>query len=60
MKTHDISYYDIHSHSYSKTRRSKTKTKAVPWLRGLVAGLSPRRPGFNPGSVYAGFVVDKV
>jgi hypothetical protein len=26
----------------------------------LVAGLSPRRPGFDPGSVHMGFVVDKV
>jgi hypothetical protein len=32
----------------------------VPWLRRLVAGLSPRRPGFDPGSVHVGFVVDKV
>jgi hypothetical protein len=30
----------------------------VPWLRRLVAGLSPRRPGFDPGSVYVGFMVD--
>jgi hypothetical protein len=28
--------------------------------RRLVAGLSPRRPGFSPGSVHVGFVVDKV
>jgi hypothetical protein len=34
--------------------------KAEPWLRRLVAGLSPRRPGFDPGSVHVGFVVDKV
>jgi hypothetical protein len=33
---------------------------AVPWLRWLVTGLSPRRPGFVPGSVRVGFVVDKV
>jgi hypothetical protein len=33
---------------------------AVPWLRRLVAGLPPRRPGFDPGSVHVGFVVDKV
>jgi hypothetical protein len=26
----------------------------------LVAGLSPRRPGFAPGSIPVGFVVDKV
>jgi hypothetical protein len=32
----------------------------VPWLRRLVAGLSPRRPGLDPGSVYVRFVVDKV
>jgi hypothetical protein len=33
---------------------------AVPWFRSLVAGLSPRRPGFAPGSIHVGFVVDKV
>jgi hypothetical protein len=31
----------------------------VPWLKWLVASLSPRRPGFDPGSVHVGFVVDK-
>jgi hypothetical protein len=24
--------------------------RAVPWLRRLAAGLSPRRPGFDPGA----------
>ena len=33
---------------------------AVPWLRRLVAGISPRRPGFDPGSAHVGFRVDKV
>jgi hypothetical protein len=33
---------------------------AVPWLRRLAAGLSPRRPGFDPGSVHVGFIMDKV
>jgi hypothetical protein len=33
---------------------------AMPWLRRLVAGIPPRRPGFDPGSVYAGLVMDKV
>jgi hypothetical protein len=37
-----------------------TPGRAVPWLRSLVAGLSPRRPGFAPGSIHVGFVVDKV
>jgi hypothetical protein len=34
--------------------------KAVSWLRQLVYGFSPRRPGFDRGSVHVGFVVDKV
>jgi hypothetical protein len=33
---------------------------AVPWLRQLVTGLSPRIHRFTLGSVHAGFVVDKV
>jgi hypothetical protein len=32
----------------------------VVWLRQLVADLSTWRPGFEPGSVHMGFVVDKV
>ena len=32
----------------------------VPWLKQLVVGLSPRRPGFDPKSVNLIFVVDKV
>jgi hypothetical protein len=35
-------------------------SKALPWLRRLVTGLSPRRTGFAPGSVCVGFVVGKV
>jgi hypothetical protein len=34
--------------------------RAVPLLRWLVAGFSPRRPGFAPRSVHVGFVVDRV
>jgi hypothetical protein len=36
------------------------RDKAVPWLRRLAAGLPPRRPGFDPGSVHVAFEVDKV
>jgi hypothetical protein len=32
----------------------------VPWLKRLVAGFPPRRPGFDPRSGHVGFVVDKV
>jgi hypothetical protein len=33
---------------------------AMLWLRRLVAGVPPRRPGFDPGSGHVGFVADKV
>jgi hypothetical protein len=33
---------------------------AMPWLWRLVAGPSPRSPGFTTGSIHVGFVVDKV
>jgi hypothetical protein len=33
---------------------------AVQRLKPLVTGLSPRRPGFAPGSVHMGFVVVRV
>jgi hypothetical protein len=32
----------------------------MPLLKRLVAGFSPRRPGFDPGSGQVGFVVEKV
>jgi hypothetical protein len=32
----------------------------LPWLRRLVAGLSPRRPGSAPRSIHVGFMMDKV
>jgi hypothetical protein len=39
---------------------TKFKNMAAPYLKRLVAGFPLRRPGFEPGSVQAGFVVDKV
>jgi hypothetical protein len=39
---------------------SNRPLQAVPRFRRLVAGLSPRRPGFDPSSVHVGFVVGKV
>ena len=33
---------------------------AVPCLRLLVAGLSPRSPGFDPRSDHVGFMMDEV
>jgi hypothetical protein len=32
----------------------------MPIAMAMVTGLSILRPGFMPGSVYAGFVVDKM
>jgi hypothetical protein len=43
---------------YNNTQNNTPQ--AVPWLRRLAAGLPPRRPGFDPGSVHVGFVVDEV
>jgi hypothetical protein len=37
----------------------KIMATSVPYLRRQVAGFSPLRPGFPPGSVHVGFVVDK-
>jgi hypothetical protein len=39
---------------------NRSDPRAVPLLRRLVAGLSQRRPGFDPRAVDVGFVVDKV
>jgi hypothetical protein len=36
------------------------RRKAVPYLRRLVPGFPPRRPGFEPRLDHVGFVVDKV
>ena len=46
--------------SQAQTCRLGSTRVAVPRLRRSVAGLSPRRHGFDPGSVHVGFVVDKV
>jgi hypothetical protein len=44
----------------SPTYFSIFPSMAVPWLRRLVASLSPWRPGFDIRSVHVEFVVDKV
>jgi hypothetical protein len=46
-----------HGHSYNSVLQSHNSLTpfAVTWLRSLVAGLSPRRPGFAPGSIHVGF-----
>jgi hypothetical protein len=43
--------------AYDSVRR---EVQTVPWLRRLVAGIQPWRPGFDPRSGNVGFVVDKV
>jgi hypothetical protein len=40
--------------------RNLRTSKAVPWLRRVVAGLSPRRAGFDTRSVRARYVMDKM
>jgi hypothetical protein len=51
---------NIVKRSIRRPVRLTVALKAVPWLRSLVAGLSPRVPGFAPGSIRVGFVADKV
>lgn len=34
--------------------------RAVPWLRRVFAGLLLRKPGYTPGSVHVGYVVEKL
>jgi hypothetical protein len=45
---------------FSQNLLRKQYRWVVPWLRSLVGGLSPRRPGLAPGSIHVGFIVDKV
>ena len=35
-------------------------TKAIPWLRWLVADLSPQKSGFDPRPGHASYMVDKL
>jgi hypothetical protein len=39
---------------------TSSSSRAMPWLKRLVAGFPPQRPGCEPGSGQVGFVVDKV
>jgi hypothetical protein len=41
-------------------KEKKDTAQAVPRFRRLVAGLPPRMPGFDPGSVHVASVVEKV
>ena len=41
------------------TYRTFSLRKAMPWLRRLVNGVSPRRPGLDPGPVHVKFVAAK-
>jgi hypothetical protein len=54
-------YRELNFGKYLETSSCRyQQSRAVPWLRWLGSGLSPRRPGFASGSIYVGFVVDKV
>jgi hypothetical protein len=62
-------YSDVSSHSYNicwftlfyiHVIPVRKNGKVVLWLTRLVAGISPQKPGFDPGSVHVGFLVDKV
>jgi hypothetical protein len=43
-----------------RTQRQIEDQLSMPWLRRLVAGLSPRGPGFDPRSVQVKFMMNRV
>jgi len=51
---------DEYGGTHTQMAWSPQERRTVPWLKQLFASLSPWRPGFNPRSVYVGFVVGKV
>jgi hypothetical protein len=54
----DCFYHTISRREGVRFLKVNPNSLAVPWFRQLVAGLSQWRPGFAPGSVHVGFVVD--
>ena len=58
--THVITFRQTENGRQPEKCNTNTRDLAVPWLRRSVAGLPPRRPGLDPGSVHVGFVVEKV
>jgi hypothetical protein len=44
----------------SPFNRVRNYEEAMPWLRQLVADLSPEKPGFYPKPLHVGFVGDRV
>jgi hypothetical protein len=53
-------YCEVGSHCFKAIHMNFVFRGSVPWLRRLVAGLSPPRPDFDPGSIHMRFVVDRV
>jgi hypothetical protein len=56
IQTHPLQNTSLQRYSYSNV----PGLEAVPQLRRLVAGFSPRRPWFEPRSGHVRFVVNKV
>jgi hypothetical protein len=53
-------YLLFHTFEFQTNNQSKNASRAVIWLRHLVASLSPRRPGLAPGLVHMGLLADRV
>jgi hypothetical protein len=59
--TEGLLYIHIQLHAVSLSNvLNVTSAVSNVETRPLAAGLPPRRPGFDPGLVHVGFVVDKV
>jgi hypothetical protein len=56
-----ISYLTVKSrNAYFEYQLVSAAGVTVPWLRRIVAGLTPWRPGFDAAQIYLGFVIRKV
>jgi len=53
-------YHELGDDLYGKWDENRIKALTVPWLRRLIANLTPRRPGFDTASFTLRFVVEKL
>ena len=56
---HISSHNILHTRTYHSTLRLMSRGRTVPWLRRLVAGFPPLRPGDDPRLYHTDLVVDK-
>jgi hypothetical protein len=65
MYCRTIYVYILHNQTIAvqyklQNANNRSVSRTVKWLRRLVVGFSPRRPGFATRSAHVGFVMKKV